>query len=292
MQQAKGPAERIVWIDLLKARQAHGVVPALLAEATGADAAVRGHAMTALAELAGAKDIPGMVAAVLKAEKGVQRDSAEKCVMLVCQRIAEPGHQADLVIDCLRSAPPADQAALLPTLGRIGGPKALERIQAALASKDRQQYELGLRGLCNWPDASVADELLKLAQAAPQAQHRLLALRAFVRVVSLPGKGTDDAAKLARLRQAMELCSRKEERVLVIDRVAAVRSVEALRFVLPYLDQPELCEAACKTVVALAHRRELRQPNQKEFTAALEKVLRTSKEAGVIEQAKRGLGRP
>jgi hypothetical protein len=118
--------------------------------------------------------------------------------------------------------------------------------------------------------------------------HRVWALRALVRVISLPGP-TPDAEKLAGLKRAMQLAGRDEDRTLILERAAAVRSVETLRFVLPYLDQPALAEAACKAVADLAHHRELRDPNKVEFHTALEKVLRTSKDPVVRERVQRYL---
>ena len=109
-----------------------------------------------------------------------------------------------------------------------------------------------------------------------------------MRVVSLPG-GATNAEKLARLKQAMQLSKTDDERLWVIQRAAAVRAVETLRFVAPYMDQPALAERACRSVVELAHHKELRDPNRQEFAAALQKVLATSKDAVVLERAKRYL---
>ena len=75
----------------------------------------------------------------------------------------------------------------------------------------------------------------------------------------------------------------------MIQRAAAVRAVETLRFVAPYMDQPALAEQACRSVVELAHHKELRDPNRQEFAAALQKVLATAKDAVVLERAKRYL---
>jgi hypothetical protein len=41
--------------------------------------------------------------------------------------------------------------------------------------------------------------------------------------------------------------------------------------------------------VALAHQRSLRLPNQPEFDRALQKVIRTSKEAGTVDRARKYL---
>jgi hypothetical protein len=63
--------------------------------------------------------------------------------------------------------------------------------------------------------------------------------------------------------------------------------VETLRFLLPFLDQPELAQQACLSVVELAHHRGLREPNKAEFDPALDKVIATSTDAVVIDRAQR-----
>ena len=52
------------------------------------------------------------------------------------------------------------------------------------------------------------------------------------------------------------------------------------------MDQPEFTQVACKTVVELAHHKELRQPNKAEFNKALDKVIALSKDPEVILRAK------
>ena len=287
MRAEKDPAQRAAWIEILASRRTLGAVPVLLGEAAHPDPAFRSGAVDALAKLAGPKDVAAMVALVLKTEKGSQRDDLEKAVRLVCQQTLNAEHRADPVIEVLRSASAADRVELLPLLGRIGGAAVRASIQQALDSKDPQLYAAGVRAICNWPDPSAADQLLDLAKTAASPAHRLGALRAFIRVVVLPGNLSDDK-RLAMLKQAMQLAGRDEERALVLERAAAVRSVQSLRFLLPYLET-NLAEPASKSVVELAWHKELRQPNQKEFGPALEKVLKTSTDAATLEKAKRCL---
>ena len=239
LQAEKEPARRAGWIALVEARRPAGAAQVLLKEAVHASPEVRGRAMAALAKLGRPDDLGAMVAAALRAERGPERDSAETAVMLVCQQIPDAARRADPVVGLFRNAPPAQRAELLPLLGRIGGPAARQIVQEALDGQDATLREAGLRGLCNWPDASVSEQLLKLAKEAGEARHRVWALRAFVRVVSLPGD-TPDAGRLAALKQAMPLATRDEDRGLILQCAGAVRIVDSLRFVAPYLDQPAL----------------------------------------------------
>jgi hypothetical protein len=83
------------------------------------------------------------------------------------------------------------------------------------------------------------------------------------------------------------LCTRDEERNLLLDRARAVRTVETLRFLSPLLDEPALAQQACQSIVELAHHRALRDANKAEFHAALDRVIETSQDAMVIDRANR-----
>lgn len=133
--------------------------------------------------------------------------------MLVCQQVPDAEKRAAPVINILKNSSPADRAALLPLLGRIGGSEARRTIQPALSPGNADLYEAAVRAICNWPDASVAGQLLELSEKAESATHRLWALRALIRVIALPS-GMADAEKLAMLQQAMRRAVRDDERNL------------------------------------------------------------------------------
>lgn len=274
-------------IEILAERRALATVPMILPHAFDKDPAVRGAAIKALGELATPEHLPRLVQLVLKAAPGAEREAAEKCVMQVCSRAGDDQNRAKLLLAALEVLSPDERLMLLPTLGRVGGAAALPAIEAALADKDAHRHEAGLRALCNWPDASVAPRLIELAQdtAQPAAQ-RALALSALIRVAPLPDK-RPDPQRLELLEQVMAMCMRDEDRQQVIRRARAIRTIETLRFLAPFVDQPQFAEQACESIVELAHHRGLREPNKKEFDRALDQVIATSQDAVVIERANR-----
>jgi HEAT repeat protein len=285
MQQAAPPL-RVALIEILATRGAKGTVPDILPEAVHAEPAVRAAAMTALGQLAGSEHLTGMVQGVLKAEKGAERAAAEKAVMLVCGRIADVRKRAEPLLAVMDKLEAADRTAMLPTLGRVGGPAALVVVERAIAAPDPLLHEVGVCALCNWPDASIAPRLFELATADQRPELRTMALAALIRVAPLPDKRPDDQ-RLALVQKVWSLCTRDADRNLLLSRARAIRTLAALRFVAPYMDQPAYAQAACETVVELAHHRELREANKAEFHRALDKVIQTSKDATVVERANR-----
>ena len=144
-----------------------------------------------------------------------------------------------------------------------------------------------MQALSNWPDATVAGQLLKLAREARRLQ-RLRALRACIRVAPLPGIATD-AQRLALLECTMQLADRDEERRLVLERAAALKTVEALRMVAVFLDQPALAQDAAAAVFKMAVAKDLRTANRQEFQAALRKAIAISKDRAAVERCRQFL---
>jgi hypothetical protein len=279
------PEMRVKLLAVLGARRANDTVPAILDAAQEDDVAVRMTAMGVLGQLARPEHIPGMLKGLLKATPGAERDSAGIDVMLVCNRIADANKRANPLLAAWKALGPDERLAVLPTLGRVGGPAVLEIVAEAIADKDPQRHAAGIAAICLWPNASVAPRLIALARNESDADQRLLALRALIRVAALPD-GRPDAQRLDLLKKAMAMATEEDDRNYVLKRAKAIRTIETLRFVVPYLSQPTFAQEACATVVELAHHRELREPNKAEFHRALDVVIRTSTDPGVVNRAK------
>jgi hypothetical protein len=111
-------------------------------------------------------------------------------------------------------------------------------------------------------------------------------LRAYIRVVTLPSE-RPEAETLDMLREAMKLADGVDEKRLALGRASTVRTMETVNWIVPYLDDPELGQSACETLVELAHHRFLRNPNMDRFGPILEKVGRISKDPAIAERANR-----
>ena len=141
--------------------------------------------------------------------------------------------------------------------------------------------------MCNWPDDSVADQLLEMAGRAANEDHRLWALRAYVRVVTPRDNRGGSKKTLALFQKALDMAGRDEDRRYILSRAAAIRTPETVRWLSPHLDNPALATDAARSSVDLAHRKELFEPNKAEFTAVLQRVIGTCKDRGTVERAER-----
>ena len=146
---------------------------------------------------------------------------------------------------------------------------------------------LGLAALTRWPDATVKDRLLELFAKSSDDAEKKLVLAALIRIAPLPDNKLNDAQKLELLKKTMDLCQRDEDRAKVLERANAICTVDTFRFVVPYLDDPNLAESACRSVVELAHHQKLRDANKDEFMRALDKVLGLTKNEELVDRANR-----
>jgi HEAT repeat protein len=283
----KTSARSVVLIGILERRKAAAAVPALLKSAAGDDAAIRAAAFSGLKTLATPEHVPAMIAALLKTAKGKERENAETAITAVATQNPDAEKRAHPVLAAIKAADKSQAADLLPLLGRLGGSDSRKLIRESLASTDPGTHDAAVAGLLNWPDTTANDDLLVLAEKGTDAE-KPRALQALVRVNTMLIERTPEErlASLEVMKKAMASAWRDEERRLILEGLGNVRHIDTLRYIVPFLDEPTLAQAACKGVVELAHSRMLREPNKAEFAKALDRVISLSKDKGLIERAK------
>ncbi len=277
-------------INILAARRAGEATPVLLAAATDERQPVRQAAMNALGRLAEPDEtaVAGMMRGILRADRGAERDAAETALKQVCDKIPDPEKRAAVPLAFYKGlADSGDQAGILPAIGRIGGKSAFEFIDRLTTAKEHNALsDAAVRALCLWPDASIADRLIDLTKHPIEPAQRIKTLQAVIRVAALHDKRSN-ADRLKLLKQAMELAQTDSERNLVVRRAGTIHTMDALHWVLPYIDQPAFAQKACESVAEMGHHRELREPNKAEFDLALDKVIKISRNPVTVDEAER-----
>jgi HEAT repeat protein len=145
---AKNPQGQMALIKIVQLRKATAAVPVLLNLAVSGKADIRTAAMQALGQLAGADDIPKMVEGLLESESGIQREAAEKAIMFVCARIKDDKERAGPLLAVWEQLGDEQKTIVLPTLGRVGGPKALQVVEEAIAGNNAPRRDAGIRAGC------------------------------------------------------------------------------------------------------------------------------------------------
>ncbi len=270
-----------VLIRCALARRTPEFTPVFLQAAESSNADTRLAALQALEIMSTAQEIEPLIRLLCHSDPGAEREAADRAVWMSCQQIADPVQRAAPLLAALRAADKQQRCAILPSLARLGGEEALATVHQAMQDPDQAIQEAGYRALCNWPDDSVADELLQIAKTADVPAYRIWALRAYARLVTLPSQRSPQET-FTLLRQTLDLATRAEDRALIVTRLGTVRTPEALDLLLTFLDQSDMRSAAIPAVFELA--KGLSQSHPDQANAALTRILEMTDDPALRQQ--------
>jgi len=235
-------------------------------------------------------DLTRMFALYLDVPPGPRRDAVERAIAYICEKNPKASDRATILLRLVDGHRDRDRvafrAAVLPLLGRLGTDAVYARIAPLLTSPTPELSAAAVRAISNWPTAQHADALWQLATKSESKAHRHQALRAYIRVVTLPSD-RPEAETLAMLKNAMQLADGVDNKNLALSRASSVRTLETVDWAAGYLDDPDLAQTACRVIVELAHHRFLRQPNKAHFEPILRKVEAIAQDKSIAERAEK-----
>ncbi len=262
-------------------RRSIELTPGFIKAAASSNEAVRLEAFQALDTISTEKDAAALVILLSKTPSGKLREAAGRAVWLCCEKITDPAKRPAPLLEAMKTADDTGKCALLPSLARLGDTQSLAAVHSAMKSKNKDVRDAGYRALANWPDASVAGELIEVAKNSKNTDYRIWALRAYARVVALPSKRPPQKT-FEMLSNAMQLATRPQDKQLIVSRLSAVRVPQALGLLVSYLDDPGLKAAAVPAVFTLA--KGLSKSHPLQAKAALEKILPMTDDAAIKQQ--------
>ncbi len=265
------PQQQIALVPIVAARQIRDADPMLFQLVGAADESVRLAAYSALETMADARFATGLAEKLAATSPGSEREAAQRALWRSCLQIEDSEERGAPILGKLQGATTQEQAALLPALGLLGGTAARKVVDAALVSDHELVRDAAVRALSNWPDASVADELMEIARTAEQPSHRIWALRGFARVVGREAKEKPQETFLG-LRDALALATRLEDKQLILSRLTAVRTPDALALALSLREDESVQREAIEAVASLAEG--MKDSYPKESRAALEQIVK------------------
>jgi len=270
---AKGKL-RVNLISVLSDRRYAPAAKSILAEADTNSESLARASFKALGVLGAPGDIPAIIK-IMPVNGSSSAPQAEGSIVALAAKISDPSKRADPVLGALASTnKPDKQAALVRILGKIGGDKAL----AAVVKSDSK--DAAVRALAGWPDAQAAGPLLNIVKSTRNKTHRILALRGYIRLL-----GLDPDAPVQKYAEVLELAREPDTKKLVLSGIAGVAHVDALKLVIPLLDDAAVRGEAALAAVSIA--RATMGANRKQARDAMEKVLTASKGKPVAAEAQR-----
>jgi HEAT repeat protein len=278
---------RRVAIDVLGQRRVASAAPSLVKAAADADESIRLAAVKALGETVALGDLSALVDLGVKAKQGKELAAVEAAIASACARMPDREACAEILASSLPKAEAAARSALLRSLGRVAGAKALEAVRAAVKESAADVRETALRVMADWPDAAAAADLLALAKSSESKTHKILALRGYIRLIGLSSQPADQ--KLAMCKEALGLAERDEERKLVLGALGGVPAAEALAIVVPFFDNPAAKDEAAAAAVAIGEK--IAGSHAPQTADAMKKALKVTANADLQKRAREVLQR-
>jgi HEAT repeat protein len=277
------PAVKVELVGAIGERNIGGAIKSLLTTAADEDRKVRLESFKVLRVVAKPEDLPALVNLLLEVKTDADRSEAEKMVAAVAHKIEDKSRQATAVLAVLPNVKEAaGRASLLRTLGRIGDSSSLPTLRAALSSREPEIQDAAIRALADWPTPEPVPDLVKVAQTTENKVHKVLALRGFVRLLSLdssrPAEETIDLYK-----KAMELAGDDTEKKRVLSGLAAAKSLAALNMAAQYLDDLTLRLEAESAAVQIAQATIGSDPQRTK--EVLQKLIQNTKNDTLRERA-------
>ena len=135
------------------------------------------------------------------------------------------------------------RADLLRVLGKIGDDSALSMVRTALGDPDATVVDGAVRALADWPTIAPRDDVLEIARSSLILNHRVLATRAYIRMIGLePNRSPEGAA--ADLLKVLALSPRPEEKKLVLGLLGRFPCVTSLKTAESLLSDPTVTAEA------------------------------------------------
>jgi len=251
------------------------------------EGSVRIEAIRSLEVLADPEMLPLLLRLLREVDEDSERRAIEGAITATCRKEPDENKRFEQLRSVYSRADGRTRIFLLRLLGRMGGGKSLHLLRAALKDPGEEIQRTALSALGDWPDATVAPDLLDIARTAEKEGHRVIAMKGYIRLLALPGNRTVEET-LGKYREALQVARRPEEKKILLEGLAGVSHLDALRLAGGYLEDEALRAAANSTAVKIAWN--IRGSHGAESLAVFERALNIASDDSVLGTALDGLG--
>lgn len=180
------------------------------------------------------------------------------------------------------------KVSLLHVMGKLGDPQSVPVLKEAYASSDKAIAEAAFRGMTDWPGVEFLDQMKTVAQDDPDLKNKVLAYRAWIRMLNDSATDENQQQIVDGLIEAYAMAPRVEEKKLVISALGNYGNVSALEFVNEKTADEALKAEAEVALIDICEALGFR--NRTAVTPVLEKLVESQNEI-VSSRAERLLNR-
>ncbi len=247
-----------VRVQLIRLTQVRGLTNAtgeLLKQAAGSDEKVSQAALGALAALAGAKDLPALIALNGTTTDDSVREGIEDAIISTSARTDQAAMTGEAVLANLKQSTNSKlKNSWIRILAALGYAKALPIIKEAIAEGDETVSANAIRQLGRWPDPAPVDDLLPIAEGAPKPARRKLALDSVVQLATVAAEEHQrpETMIVGWLQRADKAAQSVESKRRILSALGRLKQMQSFRLAAAYLDNAELQTEAAQAVVQIA----------------------------------------
>jgi HEAT repeat protein len=226
------------------ARRVAGAKTALMALVASGAPGLKARAAAALQAMAGQADIPALLDLLGGLEDETAREALQDTVAAAARtNPRELARAGEVKARLATEKDPGKRADLLRVLGKIGDDSALPLVRAARSDAAEAVVDAAVRALADWPTPAARDDAFDVARTALVLNHRVLAMRAYIRMIGLePYRSPEGAA--ADLLRVLALSPRPEEKKLVLGLLGRFPCVTSLKAAESLLADPTVAAEA------------------------------------------------
>ena len=213
-------------LKILAARREKGATAAVLTAAgTDKESTVRRAAFKALGTLGAQSDVPKIAALLVASDSSSDQAGLAGAILQVSERCDDADMRSAPIIAAMGKADDKAKSVLLVVLSRLAGDKAYSAIKSQLASGSDDVKKASVRALAAWPNDAPAATLLGVAKSDSDKSRQVLAMRGYIRVVTIGGKEAPTAAvckaKTELLSQGLKVASGAPEKKQILAALAS-----------------------------------------------------------------------
>lgn len=286
IRQTTGPnRNEEVAVELIRAVGERGIVSAnaiLLAAARDSSSRVAQESLRVLQTAVSGTDMP--VITELLAEK--PSTAMENVVVAAAEKIPDKNNRAAALLSRFDKLDSTEaKVSFLRVMGRLGDVNSLDTIRRMWrASEDKAVSDAAFRAMADWPGSDFLDVMKQLATGNSDETQKVLAFRAYLRMLST-GDGKTPDQSVEALAEAMKMTDRPQEQRLVLSAVGAYGTPKALQLAQTALNNPELKSEAQVAVVSICEKLMESEPDT--AMEAISAVLSQTDNQRLQQQARR-----
>jgi HEAT repeat protein len=224
---ASGGRPRLELIRAAGERASPAAADALMRVAQGADREAARESIRALRNVAGPEQALSLLEVITKTPDAAERRETALTLASVIRRARDP-EIAPVLAAFRASADRQVKLALIDIMGQVSAGDALPVLRASLEDADQEMARAAILALTAWQTPDPLPDLLAVARGGLNATRQILALRGFIRVISVPSdRSADETAAL--LSEAMQLARQPAEKRAILALLPMYPTAAALR---------------------------------------------------------------